>query len=148
MCFSGKLCITVLPVEETPSDCFLILWELPCNSVNYTFFFNWNIVDTQLVSGIQHGGRFNLSSLVILTINVATIAIQHYYNIRNYIPYTVPFIPMTYLLYKWKPVSPFFIHFAHLPTPFPLATISLFSIFKGLILHFVYSFVLCFRFHT
>ena len=56
MCFSGKLCITVLPVEETPSDCFLILWDLPCNSVNCTFFFNWSIVDTQLVSGIQHGG--------------------------------------------------------------------------------------------
>lgn len=58
--------------------------------------------------------------------------VQHYYSIIDFVPYAVPFIPVIYSFYNWKPVSPIpFTYLAHPAT----ATISLFSVF--LILLFV-----------
>jgi len=80
-----------------------------------------------------------------LTTSVATIChrttLLQYHSLFSL---CCAFIPGTYSFRNWKPVSspP-----PPIPNPFPLVTRSLFSVFIGLILLFVYSFVLFFRFH-
>lgn len=67
-----------------------------------------------------------------------SVTVQHYYDTVGCISRAVPCIPMTYSLHHWKlgPPSPLYPFF---PSPTtPVETISLFSIFIGLILHFVY----------
>ena len=54
----------------------------------------------------------------------------------------MPFIPMTYLLHNWKPVSlTSFYVFCPFPTLFPLATISLFSVFIVGILFLKFTYI-------
>lgn len=63
-----------------------------------------------------------------------SVTIQCHDNTIDYIPYVVPFIPVTYSFHNWKPVSP--IHFVHPSTFFPSGNqYSLFSVFMGLFLN-------------
>ena len=65
-------------------------------------------------------------------ITISVVTIQNYYNIIDYIPYAVLFIPVIILLtgnlYLLIPLP----IFTHPPTPTPLATTSLFSVFMSL----------------
>ena len=72
----------------------------------------------------------------MLTTSVATV--PHYYSIIDYIPYAMPFSPMTYLFnHNWQPSLILPIP----PSSSPLATINLFCVFIGINLLSVYSFV-------
>ena len=71
---------------------------------------------------------------------------QCYHNITDCIPCAVPFIPMTYSLRNWKPISPALLHplcpTPHSPPPTPVATVSVFSALIGLILLWVFFFLI------
>ena len=61
----------------------------------------------------------------------------------KYIPYAVPFIPVTYSFHNWKPLSPTPLYlFCPSPHPTPLATSSLFSLFMSLFL----LWLVCFKY--
>ena len=65
---------------------------------------------------------------------------QSYYNIIDYVPYGVHYIPVIYLFYNWKFVPLNLPHLFHsFPPPLsPLTITSLFSVYESLYA-FIYS---------
>ena len=65
---------------------------------------------------------------------------QSYYNIIEYNPQTVHFIPVTHLFCNWNfaPLNPPPPYFTHPPLPSPLLTTCLFSVFMSLFLFVVF----------
>ena len=103
------------------------------------------------VSDVQHSDSTSLQIMLCSPqVWLPSVTIQCYYNIIDYVSYAVSFIPMIQSFHNWKsvPPTPLYPFCPCLHASFPLATINLFSVFIDMVLLlFVYSVVLSFRFH-
>ena len=103
-------------------------WEGICISIFFSMY-----LFSFIVSELQTCWSGKSICYAVLTTSVATICHpEHYYNTTDYIPYVMPFIPVTYSFHDWKPVSPSLLHPLCPSLLSRLATTSWFSVFMGL----------------
>ena len=59
-----------------------------------------------LVSSLQHNDSTSVYIMLCSPqVQSPSVTIQSYYSVTDYIPYALPFIPMTYSFHNWKLVS-------------------------------------------
>ena len=126
----------ILEMEERKNN-----WDQNCGTRDWIpLFFFIEVYLTHkvtLVLEVQHSDSTSLHSPEVW---LWSVTIQHYFSTIDYVPYPVPFIPMTYSFHNWKPVSPTPL----LPIPPPSSLLENIRVFFFCFLYWLVSF--CFLF--